>query len=158
MTRNQSFFLPESQTTASHGTPCRLLVRYWVMTDLFDSLADPTRRDIVSLLRNSAHERGEMSVGELVEALGVTQPTVSKHLKVLRDVGIVVVREEGQHRYYRVDERPLSEVGAWVSGGSARPVGPAEPFVDLEFLGRASASLLNDVLTVIEGQWRKLVK
>jgi DNA-binding transcriptional ArsR family regulator len=158
MARNQSFFPSESQTIASHGTPYRLLVRYWVMTDLFNSLADSTRRDIVSLLRNTPDQRGEMSVGELVEALGITQPTVSKHLKVLRDVGIVVVREEGQHRYYRLDEKPLAEAAAWVSGGVAPAVGQAEAFVDLEFLGRATASLINDVFEVVDQTWSKLFR
>jgi ArsR family transcriptional regulator len=128
------------------------------MTDLFDSLADSTRRDIVSLLRHSANQRGEMSVGELVEALGITQPTVSKHLKVLRDVGIVLVREEGQHRYYRLDEKPLAEVGAWVSGASRSSLGPADPFVDLEYLGRATASLVSDVALRVESTWSKLFR
>ena len=65
------------------------------MSDVFDVLADSTRRDIVDLLRSGS----ELSVGQLVESLGITQPTVSKHLKVLREAGVVVAREEGQHRY-----------------------------------------------------------
>src|SRR5690606_15180043 len=55
-----------------------------------------------------------MSVGALVEALGVTQPTVSKHLKVLRDAKLVTVREEGQHRYYRLSPEPLDELASWL--------------------------------------------
>ena len=59
-------------------------------------------------------ETGEISVGDLVEQLGLSQPTVSKHLKVLRDHGLVSVREDGQHRYYRLDSNPLEEVEDWL--------------------------------------------
>lgn len=81
------------------------------MADIFTVIADPTRRELlrVLLLRSP----GEISVGELVGALGLSQPTVSKHLRVLRDAGLVHVREEGQHRYYAVDADPLAEVEAW---------------------------------------------
>jgi ArsR family transcriptional regulator len=57
-----------------------------------------------------------MSVGELVDALGITQPTVSKHLKVLREAGVVRVREDGQHRFYRLDKTPLVSLGGWLAG------------------------------------------
>lgn len=53
-------------------------------------------------------------MGALVAALGVTQPTVSKHLKVLRDAKLVTVREEGQHRYYRLSPEPLDELASWL--------------------------------------------
>ena len=56
-----------------------------------------------------------MSVSELVTELGISQPTVSKHLKVLRDHGLVTVREEGQHRYYRLDPAPLDEFEEWLA-------------------------------------------
>ena len=71
------------------------------MADIFDVIADGTRRDILRLLldRSSAGERGT-SVSHIVHELGASQPTVSKHLKVLRDAHLVSVREEGQHRYY----------------------------------------------------------
>lgn len=82
------------------------------MSDIFDVLADRTRRD---LLRNLLLRGGEVSVGELVAELGISQPTVSKHLKVLRDHDLVAVREEGQHRYYRLDAAPLEEVEAWLA-------------------------------------------
>lgn len=122
------------------------------MTDLFDVLADATRRDIVSLLAAAAAADKEMSVGELVDALGVTQPTVSKHLKVLRDAAVVQVREEGQHRFYRVDETPLADVGAWLrSVGVESGAHPESPFVDLEILGRSLGSLASDTVARVQG-------
>lgn len=87
------------------------------MADIFDVIADPTRRDLLTaLLERSADGQhgGEISVGELVEKLGLTQPTVSKHLKVLRDHRLVSVREEGQHRYYSLDSAPLDELEDWL--------------------------------------------
>ena len=80
------------------------------MADIFDVVSDPTRRDLMQALQ----QRGETSVGELVEQLGLSQPTVSKHLKVLRDHELVTVREEGQHRYYRLDSAPLEELELWL--------------------------------------------
>lgn len=77
------------------------------MADIFDVVADPTRRDLLRVLldRRAVPEAptGEISVSELVQTLGISQPTVSKHLRVLRDSGLVSVREEGQHRYYRLE-------------------------------------------------------
>ena len=110
------------------------------MSDVFDVLADSTRRDIVDLLRSGS----EKSVGQLVEALGITQPTVSKHLKALRDAGVVVVREEGQHRYYRFDESSLASVQAWVGG--SLPEDSMTPYMDLREQGVAVGSLANDVM------------
>lgn len=91
---------------------------------MFDVLAEPTRRDILVLLRErsdgllrdleSQAGAGELSVGDLVSKLGVNQPTVSKHLKVLRDNGLVEVREDAQHRYYRLATKPLQEVVGWL--------------------------------------------
>lgn len=86
------------------------------MADIFDVLADGTRREI---LRHLLESRGELAVGDLVNELGIAQPTVSKHLKVLREHGLVAVREEGQHRYYHLDASPLEEVEVWL-----------EPFTD----------------------------
>ena len=78
------------------------------MADIFDVIADGTRRDILQLLREraSAGERGT-SVSHIVTELGVSQPTVSKHLKVLREAELVTVREEGQHRFYSLSPAPL---------------------------------------------------
>ena len=88
------------------------------MADIFDVIADGTRRDLLKVLLgqyvSADSESGEISVGQIVERMGLSQPTVSKHLKVLRDHGLVTVREDGQHRYYRLDTAPLEEVEDWL--------------------------------------------
>lgn len=88
------------------------------MADIFDVVADSTRRELLQVLLErylaSASEAGEISVGELVDKLELSQPTVSKHLKVLRDSNLVTVREEGQHRYYRLDSAPLEVLEDWL--------------------------------------------
>lgn len=88
------------------------------MADIFDVVADSTRRELLArLLEHSgagSDASGGMSVGSLVDALGLTQPTVSKHLKVLRDAKLVTVREEGQHRYYSLSPEPLDELASWL--------------------------------------------
>jgi DNA-binding transcriptional ArsR family regulator len=76
----------------------------------FEVLAEPNRRQILDLLR----ER-ERPVGELVKALDVSQPAVSKHLRVLRDAGLVEARVEAQRRLYRVRPESLREVYEWVA-------------------------------------------
>ena len=78
-------------------------------TAAFDVLADPSRRRILDLLREREH-----SVGELVGDLGLSQPGVSKHLRVLRDAGLVRVRQDAQRRLYALRPEPLSEVDAWL--------------------------------------------
>jgi DNA-binding transcriptional ArsR family regulator len=75
-----------------------------------EALAQPTRRQILDLLRE-----GERPVGELVELLDMSQPAVSKHLRVLRDVGLVGVRADAQRRLYRVRPEPLAELDAWLA-------------------------------------------
>jgi DNA-binding transcriptional ArsR family regulator len=87
------------------------------MADIFDVVADATRRHLLQVLLERAvgSGSGELSVGELVDRLALSQPTVSKHLRVLREVGLVTVREEGQHRYYRVDGRPLEALEEWLT-------------------------------------------
>lgn len=77
---------------------------------IFSALADPRRRHILGLLRD-----GERPVGALVEALGVSQPTVSQHLKVLRDVGLVSVRADANRRLYRLQPEPLVELDEWLA-------------------------------------------
>lgn len=94
------------------------------MEDIFDVLAEQIRRDILVTLRNAAP--ADMSVGEIVGAVGSTQPTASKHLKVLREAGLVAVREEGQHRFYRLNPEPLATVEGWISGMNTAPA-PTEP-------------------------------
>ncbi|GAA2995103.1 ArsR/SmtB family transcription factor [Microbacterium aurantiacum] len=85
------------------------------MADIFDVIADGTRRDILQILldRSTAGERGT-SVSQIVHELGASQPTVSKHLKVLREAHLVSVREEGQHRFYSLSAGPLDEVDEWL--------------------------------------------
>jgi len=80
-----------------------------VPTDAFAVLAEPTRRRILDELRTS-----DRSVGHLVEVLSVSQPTVSKHLRVLRDAGFVSCRIAAQHRIYRIEPGPLREVDGWL--------------------------------------------
>ncbi|QLQ37279.1 ArsR/SmtB family transcription factor [Micromonospora robiginosa] len=77
--------------------------------DAFAVLAEPARRDILDRLR-----RADSSVGELVDALGMSQPAVSKHLRVLREAGLVTCRTAAQRRIYRVDTRPLRAVDDWL--------------------------------------------
>jgi|ERR687892_1428148 DNA-binding transcriptional ArsR family regulator len=79
------------------------------MTTTFELVAEPTRRRILDLVL----ER-ERSVGDLVEQLGLSQPGVSKHLRVLRDAGLVDVRRDAQRRLYRVRPEPLREIDAWL--------------------------------------------
>jgi len=80
------------------------------MTTTFEVLAEPNRRQILDLLRG-----GERSVGELVDGLAISQPAVSKHLRVLREAGLVVVRVDAQRRQYRLRPEPLAEVDAWLA-------------------------------------------
>jgi len=88
------------------------------MPDLFAVIADGTRRDLLAVLleARAAGESatGDVSVGELVTRLGISQPTVSKHLRVLRDAGLVHVREGGQHRFYGIDTEPLEAIEDWL--------------------------------------------
>ena len=80
------------------------------MTATFDVLAEPVRRRILDDVRDE-----ERSVGELVERLHMSQPGVSKHLRVLREAGLVEVRRDAQRRLYRVRPEPLAEVNAWLA-------------------------------------------
>ncbi|TFB56675.1 ArsR/SmtB family transcription factor [Cryobacterium tagatosivorans] len=88
------------------------------MANIFDVVADSTRRDILHILleryNQSADAVGELSVSDIVSRLGLSQPTISKHLKVLREAGLVGVREEGQHRFYHLDYAPLEEIEDWL--------------------------------------------
>ena len=80
------------------------------MTSTFDVLAEPTRRRILDLLREQ-----ERPVNELVGRLELSQPGVSKHLRVLREAGLVEVRQDAQRRLYRVRAEPLAEIEAWLA-------------------------------------------
>ena len=72
-------------------------------------LAEPRRRELLDLLRG-----GERPVGELVDHLDLSQPAVSNHLRVLRDAGLVEVRQDAQRRWYRLRPAPLAEIDAWL--------------------------------------------
>jgi DNA-binding transcriptional ArsR family regulator len=80
-----------------------------VPVDAFAVLAEPTRRRILDELR-----RSERNVGELVDALAISQPAMSKHLKVLREAGFVSSRTAAQQRIYRIESRPFEAVDAWL--------------------------------------------
>lgn len=75
----------------------------------YAALAEPSRRDILDLLR-----AGERSVSDLVDRLTLSQPGVSKHLKVLREAGLVDVRPDGRQRWYRLRAQPLADVDRWL--------------------------------------------
>jgi DNA-binding transcriptional ArsR family regulator len=77
---------------------------------VFEVVADPGRRDILRLLL-----AGERSVGSLVDELAMTQPNVSKHLRILRDAGFVVVRPRARARLYRLQPERLQELDAWLA-------------------------------------------
>jgi len=85
------------------------------MADIFDVIADGTRREILQLLltRSADGDRGT-SVSHIVHELGVSQPTVSKHLKVLREARLVAVRAEGKQRLYALRPEALAEVDQWL--------------------------------------------
>jgi DNA-binding transcriptional ArsR family regulator len=80
------------------------------MTTVFEVLAEPRRRQILDLVRDR-----ECSVGELVAELSATQPSVSKHLRVLREAGLVEARVDEQRRLYRLSPGPLRELDAWLA-------------------------------------------
>jgi DNA-binding transcriptional ArsR family regulator len=80
------------------------------VTSTFDVLAEPTRRRILDLLIES-----EQPVGDLVASLSLSQPGVSKHLRVLREAGLVEARTDAQRRIYRVRPEPLAEIDAWLA-------------------------------------------
>jgi DNA-binding transcriptional ArsR family regulator len=85
------------------------MARAATTTDAFNAVAEPRRRQILDLLA-----AGELPVNDLVAALGVAQPQVSKHLRVLREVGLVTVRDEGRQRKYRLNGAPLKPIYDWV--------------------------------------------
>ncbi|MGH2866812.1 MAG: ArsR/SmtB family transcription factor [Solirubrobacteraceae bacterium] len=87
------------------------MARAATTSDAFNAIAEPQRRDILDVLRG-----GDRPVLELVGELGIAQPSVSKHLKVLREVRLVHVREAGRQRIYGLDARGLRPVYEWVGG------------------------------------------
>jgi DNA-binding transcriptional ArsR family regulator len=85
------------------------MARAATTADAFNAVAEPRRRQILDVLAD-----GERGVTDLVERLGLAQPQVSKHLRVLREVGLVGVRDEGRQRIYRIDARALRPIHDWV--------------------------------------------
>jgi DNA-binding transcriptional ArsR family regulator len=85
------------------------MARAATTTDAFNAVAEPRRRQILDALAG-----GERPVGDLVQALGLAQPQVSKHLRVLREVGAVEVREDGRRRLYRLNGQALKPIHDWV--------------------------------------------
>ena len=89
----------------------RVMPRAATTTDVFNAIAEPRRREIVELLG----QRGALAVGSIVLALGIAQPAASKHLAVLREVGIVSVAQQGQQRLYQLEPSELKHVHDWIS-------------------------------------------
>jgi DNA-binding transcriptional ArsR family regulator len=102
-----------------------------VLVDPFEVLAQPVRRSLLDRLRT-----GEHLVGELAEALALPQPVTSKHLRVLREAGLVAVRIDGPRRWYRLQPAPLAVVADWL-----------EPY---RWLWSSSLDRLGDHLDVME--------
>ncbi len=87
------------------------MARAATTADAFNAIAEARRRQILDVLAG-----GERGVNDLVELLGLAQPLVSKHLRVLREVGLVEVREDGRQRLYRLNAQSLKPIHDWVSG------------------------------------------
>jgi DNA-binding transcriptional ArsR family regulator len=87
----------------------RRMARAATTADAFNAVAEPRRREILDVLAG-----GERPVNDLVRALGLAQPQVSKHLRVLREVGAVDVRDEGRQRLYRLNGHALKPIHDWV--------------------------------------------
>ncbi|GAB3600060.1 hypothetical protein GCM10027408_24390 [Microbacterium tumbae] len=133
-----------------------------LMTDIFDVIADGTRRDILQLLlRRAGDGDAGTSVTQIVSELGISQPTVSKHLKVLREADLVTVREDGQRRFYSLAVEPLEVVDDWLVPFLVDAFGDEAPDVDLvalpdgaahaaEAVGRAAASAKHVVATALK--------
>ena len=85
------------------------MARAATTADVFNAMAEPRRREILDVLSH-----GELPVNDLVERLGLAQPQVSKHLRVLREVELVVVRDEGRQRLYRINGPALKPIYDWV--------------------------------------------
>src|SRR3954454_17961012 len=91
-----------------------------VTDDVFAVIPESTRRDILVALR-----AGDKAVGEVVEELAASQPTISKHLKVLREAQLVSMRAQGQKRYYALNRGPLEGIATWLETFDVGPAAPA---------------------------------
>jgi DNA-binding transcriptional ArsR family regulator len=111
---------PKNYLKGNEPTTCRIpiqeynysMARASTTTDVFNAIAEPRRRQIVDLLA----KRGALAVGTLVAAMGLPQPAVSKHLGVLRTVGVVSVTKDGRQRLYQLEAGELKHVHDWVKG------------------------------------------
>ncbi|MET3901959.1 metalloregulator ArsR/SmtB family transcription factor [Paenarthrobacter sp. 4246] len=108
-----------------------------VTDDVFAVIAEATRRDILVSLRS-----GDKAVGELVEELAASQPTISKHLKVLREADLVSMRAQGQKRFYALNPKPLAGVASWLE---TFDVGTPAPAVVVPAAAATSAAAATDV-------------
>lgn len=143
------------------------------MADIFTVIADPTRRDILQVLLDGFEPGFEgvqpgTSVSEIVAQLGLSQPTVSKHLKVLREAGLVSVREEGQHRFYSLDYTPLESVEDWLIPFLSADFDPAEQARQMvaslpdqarhvaDAIGHSLADTTHRVTTAVQAVGKKL--
>jgi DNA-binding transcriptional ArsR family regulator len=86
------------------------MARAATTSDAFNAVAEPRRREILNFLALQ-----ERPVGEIVDAMGLEQPSVSKHLRVLKDVGLVSVRREGRHKFYRTNAMAIQPLYEWTS-------------------------------------------
>ena len=102
--------------------------------DVLEVISEPTRRRILDVVRE-----GEASVNELVDRVGMHQPGVSRHLKVLRDAGLVEVRRDAQRRLYRLRPEPLMELDAWLEPYRAEWAGRLDALE--RHLGRTSKKI-----------------
>ena len=110
-----------------------------VTDDVFAVIAESTRREILLSLRS-----GDKAVGELVEELAASQPTISKHLKVLREAQLVSMRAQGQKRYYALNRKPLEGIASWleileVGAGAPAAAAPAPVHAAAAETGQAHA-------------------
>ena len=96
--------------------------------DVAAAIADPVRREILTLLR-----RGPLTAGAVAAEFAISRPAVSRHLRVLRETGLVVDRAVGRERVYRLDPRPLAELDAWLA--PFRPAWQARLEAGLDALG-----------------------
>jgi DNA-binding transcriptional ArsR family regulator len=78
--------------------------------NVYEALAEPNRRQIIDLVG-----QGERTAGDIVDALSISQPGVSKHLRILREAGLVSVRKDAQRRLYRLEPEKLAEIDAWLA-------------------------------------------
>ena len=86
------------------------MARAATTTDAFNAVAEPRRRELLDVLTG-----GELAVNDVVDRLGLSQPQVSKHLRVLRQVGAVDVREDGRQRFYRLNGEALKPIHDWIA-------------------------------------------